>query len=124
MTTRRAAIKRVKEEVANAGVLPKGNQTPRNEQVPIGGKVSFSPPILMDGEKREAFPKLIQVMATQSQVVTTQAQAMMAQANQEIGTPMNKNSSTMDLHLRDFTRMNPPKFYWSKVNEDPQYVFD
>ena len=49
-------------------------------------------------------------MATQSQVITTQAQAMMAQADREIGTPMNKNSSTMDSHLRDFSRMNPPMF--------------
>ena len=100
MTTRRAAVKRVKQELANAGVLPKGNQTPPYEQVPIGGKVSFSPPIMMDGDIREAFPNLIQVMATQSQFVTTQAQAMMAQANRVIETPVNKNSSTMDIQQK------------------------
>ena len=118
MTTRRSAIRRLKEEVGNAGFLPKGNQTPSNEQVPIGGKVSFNLPILMDAEIKEAFPNMIQVMATQSQVVTTQSQAMMAQSIKEIRTPVNKNSSTMDSHLRDFTRMNSPKYYWSKVNED------
>ena len=63
-------------------------------------------------------------MATQSQVVTTQAQSMMAQANWEIETSMNKNCSKMDSHLRDFTRMNPLMFYGSKVNEDPQYFID
>ena len=47
-------------------------------------------------------------MATQSQVITTQAQAMMARADREIGTPVNKNYSTMASHLKDFSRMNPP----------------
>ena len=63
-------------------------------------------------------------MATQSQVVTTEAQAMMAQANRQIETSVDKNCSTMDSHLRDFNRMNPPVFYGSKVNEDPQYFLD
>ena len=70
------------------------------------------------------FPNFIHVMSSKSQVVTTQVQAMMAQANREIGTSVNKNSSSMDLHLRDFTRMNPPMFYGSKVNEDHQYFLD
>ena len=48
----------------------------------------------------------------------------MAQANWEIGTPLNKNSSTMASHFRDFTRTNPPMFYGSKVNDDHQYFFD
>ncbi|TMW92517.1 hypothetical protein EJD97_012944 [Solanum chilense] len=51
-------------------------------------------------------------------------QDMMAQANWEIGTPVNKNSSTMASHFRGFTIMNPPMFYWSKVNEDHQYFLD
>ena len=63
-------------------------------------------------------------MATQSQVITTQTQVVMAQSNWEIGTHLNKNSSTMTSHLRDFTRMNPPMFYGSKVTEDRQYILD
>ena len=70
------------------------------------------------------FPNLIQVISTQCRFVTTQAQAMMAQANREIGNSVNKISSSMDSHLRDFTRMNPPMFCGSKVNEDPQYIID
>ena len=53
MTNRRADIRRVGEEVANARVPPQGNQAPPNEQVPIGGQVSFNPPILTDGEIRQ-----------------------------------------------------------------------
>ena len=30
----------------------------------------------------------------------------------------------MDSHLRDFTRMNPPTFYGSKVEEDLQEFVD
>lgn len=63
-------------------------------------------------------------MATHSQVVTIQNQVMMAQSNREIGTHLNKNSSTMASHLRYFTRMNPPMFYGSKVNEERQYILD
>ena len=55
MSTRREAIRRVGEEVVNAGVPPQGNQAPPNEQVPLGGLVSFNTPILIDGEIREAF---------------------------------------------------------------------
>ena len=108
MCTRREAIRRVGEEVANERVLPQGNQAPPNEQVPLGGQVSFNTPILTDGEIRDAFQNLTEVMATQSQVITTKAQAIMVRADREIGTPVNKIYSTMDSHLRDFSRVNPP----------------
>ena len=108
MSTRRAAVRRVGEKVANVGVRTQGNQAPPNEKVSLGCHVSFNTPILTDGEIREAFQNLTQVIAIQSQVVPTQAQAMMAQADHEIGTPVNKNSSTRASQLRDFTRINPP----------------
>ena len=37
---------------------------------------------------------------------------------------VNPNFSTTDLCIRDFTRMNPPIFYGSKVEEDPQGFID
>ena len=93
MTTRRRTTRRVKREISNAGVPPQDNQDPT---------------VMRDGEIREAFLNLTQVMATQAQVVTTQAQAMMAQANQEVLPCGNQSASTMASRLRDFTKMNPP----------------
>ena len=63
-------------------------------------------------------------MTTQAQVVTTQVQAMTTQANWEVVPRVNQNASTMDSCLRDFTRMKPPMFYRSMVNEDPQDFLD
>ena len=54
MTNRRAAIRRIVEEVANVRVPLQGTQAPSNEQVPVGGQDSFNPPILTDGETRQA----------------------------------------------------------------------
>ena len=53
-------------------------------------------------------------MTNQSQTVATQAQA-----NREV-----EHGSTMTSRLRDFTTMNPPMFYGSKMNEDPKDLVD
>ena len=45
---------------------------------------------------------------------------MTAQANQEVVPLVHQQVATMSFRLRDFTRMNPPTFYESKVEEDPQ----
>ncbi|WMV29202.1 hypothetical protein MTR67_022587 [Solanum verrucosum] len=52
------------------------------------------------------------------------AQAMMAQVNREVVTPMNPIVGTTTSRVRDFMTMNPPKFYGSKVEENPQGFID
>ena len=76
----------------------------------------------MNGQKREAFLNLTQIMGAQGQSVTTQAQAMRAQVNWEVAHHVNQNYSTS--HLRHFSRMNPPMFFKYKVNIDTQDFID
>ena len=55
-----------------------------------------------------------------SQAITTQAQAIKAQANREVVPRENQHARTMASRLRDSTSMNPPMYFGSKVDEDPQ----
>ena len=63
-------------------------------------------------------------MTTKAQAVATQAQTMAAQANKEVGSHGQPNTITMASHLRDFTQMNSPMFFGSKVNEDYEAFID
>ena len=49
---------------------------------------------------------------------------MTTQANRDIAPRPHYQVTTMDFRLRDFTWMNPPTFYGSKVDEDPQEFLD
>ena len=49
---------------------------------------------------------------------------MMTQVNQEIRPRVPHYTSTLASCLRDFTRMNPPMFYGSRMDEDPQNFLD
>ena len=55
MIARKAAKRRVEEEIANAGALPQGNQVPPQEQIPLGGQVPVNPPAMTDGEIMPTF---------------------------------------------------------------------
>ncbi|TMW96555.1 hypothetical protein EJD97_007171 [Solanum chilense] len=120
MNTIRASIRRSEEGIANAiahdnQAPPQKNQVPPLEQVTMGDKVPLIPPPIMDGEIREVFLNLAQAMTSQ---------AMTAQVNREVGPNMAQHASTMASRLRDFTRMNPPVFFGSKMDEDPKYFLD
>ena len=63
-----------------------------------------------------------QSITTQAQAAMVQALAMTAQANQDVSPRVYEQ--TMDFRLWDFTRINPPIFYGSKVDEDLQEFID
>ena len=60
------------------------------------------------------------------QAITTQAQAyaLTAQANRDVAPYPYQQVTIMASRVRDFTRMNPPTFYGSKVDENPQQFLD
>uniref|UniRef100_M1DGG8 Gag-pol polyprotein n=1 Tax=Solanum tuberosum TaxID=4113 RepID=M1DGG8_SOLTU len=101
MNTRRTNARRAGEENVNEAVLP---QAPQNPQAPIEeGAMS-------NVEIRSVIHNLTQVLATQ---VPRHARVT-----------VNPNASTTASRIRDFTRMNPPTFFGSKVEEDPQGFID
>ncbi|WMV32874.1 hypothetical protein MTR67_026259 [Solanum verrucosum] len=51
------------------------------------------------------------------------AQTMMAHANRVI-LAVNPNVGTTTTRVRDFTRMNPPKFHGTRIKEDPRKFID
>ena len=62
--------------------------------------------------------QMVQAMTTQAQAMTVQTQAMAAQDNQDIAPRLHQQVIVMASRLRDFSRINPPTFYGSKVDED------
>ena len=63
-------------------------------------------------------------MTTEAQVVTTQSKEMMTHGNGEVRPQVNPNASTPASIIRDSTRMNPPTFHVTKVDEDPLGFID
>jgi len=104
MNRRRANARRMKEEIVNEGVPPQGLQDSQVPQAPIDAGA------MTNVEIRSAL-----------QVLT---QAVMAQVNRDTRTYVNPNVSTTSSRIRNFTRMNPPMFFGSKVEEDPQGFID
>ncbi|TMW99530.1 hypothetical protein EJD97_002390, partial [Solanum chilense] len=118
MNNRRKATQTLEEEMANAGVPPSGDQVPPLEENVNDDQASFDPP-LTDGSIRVALFQMSQSINTQAQAASAQAQAMTAQTNWKVLPRANQQVATMASRFRDFTRMNPPTFYGSKVEEDP-----
>ncbi|WMV24828.1 hypothetical protein MTR67_018213 [Solanum verrucosum] len=101
MNTRTNNARRAGEENVNEAVPP---QAPQNAQVPIEeGAMS-------NVEIRSAIHNLTQVLATQ---VAGDARVQ-----------VNSNASTTVSRIRDFTRMIPPTFFVSKVEEYLQGFID
>lgn len=76
-------------------------------------QASVNPPPLTDGHIRAALIQLAQASTIQDHVMT-------AQANREVVPRPHQQVTTIASRLMDFTRMNPPTFYGSKVKEEPQ----
>ncbi|KAH0673709.1 hypothetical protein KY284_024796 [Solanum tuberosum] len=104
MNTRRATARRKEEENVNEGFPSQG---PQDTQVP---QAFIDVGDMKNVEIRSAL-----------QVLT---QAVTAQVNKDARTHVKPNVSTTATRKRDFTRMNPPMFYGSKVEKDPQGFID
>ncbi|XP_069155655.1 uncharacterized protein [Solanum lycopersicum] len=117
MNTRGNAVQRLQEEILNAGAPPRGDQVPSLEEEANVEQASVNPPPLMDVDIRASLILLAQAVITQSLDMTDQN-------NREVIPHPNQQVIAIASCLRDFTRMNPPTFYGSKVKEDPQEFFD
>ncbi|TMW94551.1 hypothetical protein EJD97_010104 [Solanum chilense] len=131
MNTWRKAARKHEEEIANMGTPPHGDQVPPLEEVVVDDQevvvedqAPANPPPMTEAKIRDILAQMAQAITTQAQAATVQAQAMMAQANREVAPRVHQQFSTVASQLRDFTRMNHPTFYGSKVDEDPQEFID
>lgn len=97
---------------------PQSNKDPRANQAPV------NPSAISDVEVSQALKILSQATTTQDQYLTTQVQEFMTQANTNVGTHVNPNGNLSTSRVSDFARMNPPKFYGSKMEEDPRRFID
>ncbi|XP_069143478.1 uncharacterized protein [Solanum lycopersicum] len=124
MHTRRNAERRHEEEIANARGSSHGYEAPPLDEDANIEHASVNPPPLMDQNIRTTLIQMAQAIITQAQSSTTQDQAMKNQANREVVPHPHQQVTNMAFCLRDFTRMNPPFFYESKVYEYPQEFID
>ncbi|TMX02707.1 hypothetical protein EJD97_020260 [Solanum chilense] len=115
MNIRRNTARRLKEEIANVGVPPRGDQVPSLEEDVNYDQAPANPPSLTNENIRDTLFQMAQAITSQAQAASTQSQAMTAQANREVLLRTNQQVATMACRLRYFTRMNHPNFYGSKV---------
>ncbi|WMV41208.1 hypothetical protein MTR67_034593, partial [Solanum verrucosum] len=98
MNTRRANARRMEKENVNQEAPPQAPQA------------LIDPSAMRNDEVRLDFQML--------------ARAFAAQANRDVVTSVNPNGNLAASRVRDFSRMNPPEFHVSKVEEDPQRFID
>ena len=124
MNTRRNAAQRLEEEVANAGTPSPYKQLHPLEENSNGYQAPANPQPMTEAEMRDILYQMAKAMSTQAQAATVQVEATLAQANQDVAPRPHQQVTTMASRLRDFTQMNPPTFYGSKVDEDRQEFLD
>lgn len=54
-----------------------------------------------------------------AQAVTTNVQG-----NRQVAAPLEQDGGLVSTRIRDFIRMNPPEFFGSKADKDPQLYLD
>ncbi|TMW98144.1 hypothetical protein EJD97_004444, partial [Solanum chilense] len=111
----RNVARKFDEEITYAGVSPRDDQVPPLEEYVNDEKALVNPPPLTNENIRATLFQIAQSITTEAQAVTTQAQTITTQANREVVPRAQQHVATMASHLMDFTRMNPPYFYGSKV---------
>ncbi|TMW80599.1 hypothetical protein EJD97_017921 [Solanum chilense] len=120
MNTRTNVTRRLEEEVAYAVAPPHDDKVlPLDENANVDQDPAKPPP-MTEEDMRAILTQKAQSMTTQAQPATVQAQATTPQANRDVAPRPHKKVTTMASRQRDFTRMNPPTFYGSKVDEDPK----
>ena len=124
MENRRNVVPRPEEEVANARAPPHNEQVPPLEEDANAEQAPNNNPPMKEADMRDILAQITQDMTTQPQAPTDQIQAMTAKDNRDIPSLPHQQVTTMAFRLRDFTRMNPPTLYGSKVDEDPQEFID
>ncbi|WMV50180.1 hypothetical protein MTR67_043565 [Solanum verrucosum] len=77
---------------------------------PQAPQVSIDPSVMSNADIRPSFQTL--------------AQAMMAQVNRVVVALVNPSLNLAALRMKNFIKMNPPKFYGSKVEEDLKGVIN
>ena len=116
--------RRLEEDIANAEVPPRGDQVPPLLEEVNYDQVPINPPPLTDENIMFALFQMARPITTQAQAATTQSQAMKAQANLEVIPRAHQKVATTASCLKHFTRMNPPTFNGSNVEEYPQEFID
>lgn len=93
---------------------PQGNQVRPLEQVPMSDHVPVVCQPIKDGEIRSSFLNFVEAMTSKANDLTSQVQAMKTYVNREVGPRITQDARTMASRVRDFTRMNPLMFLWSR----------
>ncbi|TMW98229.1 hypothetical protein EJD97_004331 [Solanum chilense] len=120
MTTRINAARRHEEEVSNVGAPSHDEKVPPLDENANVDKAPANPTPMTEADMRSILAQMAQVMTTQAQAATVQAQPMTTQANRDVAPCPHQQVTSIASRLMEFTRMNPPTFYGSKVDEDPQ----